>query len=334
MQLEITMVLLLVAGLARGLPTIVNTTLCVGAHDGTQHCGSCLQPIECKTQEPVALPISCYPGTVCEEITPTTVACVPIASATACQCTSDKCDDYDSQFRVKCDASGITDVVDCNSRNRCIGNGTCSACPSSGSVDSFVDQECSSRYRCTNGAFSSVVNCAQGEYVSKNGSCSQAPPIPCAAADLCTAGLCPDLTNCSRYYICDPNQVPPAIEYFSCPSDQYFNPKTYLCESTTTNCDPWTTCKFTSVDGGTKRTSTATVSPDTPPEDCNANTVGNFPHGPCDSQYWACRQGSGSSYEVVEMQCPNGLVHSTNPDYPYCIDPSEEATCHAYAAEH
>ncbi|XP_018018580.2 protein psiN [Hyalella azteca] len=343
MQLDIIMVLLLVAGLASGLPPIGNATLCLNVGNGEQRCGSCLQPVECQGQAPNDILNHCYPGTVCEQIKPNQVSCVPIASATACQCTSDKCDDYDAQFTVTCDASVITDVVDCTAGEQCVENGICSACAgTTGTVDFFVDQQCRSRYRCNGGVFYDAVNCAEGEYVSKDGTCSQAPPTPCAEADKCTVGFCPDLTNCTRYYICDPNQEPSATGPFSCPSNQCFDYNTNTC-GPGCNCDPWTDCDFTSAvvttststtSASTTIASTTTVSLYTPPPNCDASSVGNFPYGPCDPHYWACRQGSGTSYVVVEMQCPNGLVFSTNLDYPYCVDPSEEPTCLAYAAEH
>ncbi|XP_018008406.1 latent-transforming growth factor beta-binding protein 2 [Hyalella azteca] len=325
MHRDIAMVLLMAAVAVRGLPEITNPDLCIGIDVGDYRCGSCLQPIRCGASGLITEQNTCPPGTVCEEITRGTVACVPMPSATFCQCTSDICDPYEPSFTAKCDASGVTDIVQCPATGACAGNGNCIDCAEipGGPVYIFRDPECSSLYSCTNGIYSGVTSCAEGEYVSKDGSCSPAPPTPCAAADRCTGGLCPDLTDCTRYYICDPNQVPPATGPISCPSNQYFNPATLLCESTSVNCDPWTQCDFT------------TTVPTCPkPEDCNASTVGNSPYGPCDSRYCACREVSSGSYDVVEMECPGDYVFSTNPNYPYCVDPSGEPTCFTHVAEH
>ncbi|XP_018023280.1 uncharacterized protein LOC108679192 [Hyalella azteca] len=245
-------VLVLVVSLVvnvRGLP-MLDPGLCDGAHfNRTEYyCGSCLQPFMCEDGELIELP-RCILGSVCEEVDSGPATCVPATFASVCECTTDVCDDYNPAYTAKCDANGLYDIVECTGVHlgsaACV-SGTCVDCSNLGIRDpvyEVVPSECTIGYQCTDQFVTASTDCSDEEYVSKEGSCVPAPPLPCADEDLCF-GICPDLTNCSRYYFCDINGGPPAGPY-ECDVDHFFNPRTEFCElGDPSVCDLWTQCDF------------------------------------------------------------------------------------------
>ncbi|XP_018007496.1 uncharacterized protein LOC108665270 [Hyalella azteca] len=266
MALGLVLAVLMVTEAVSVLPPI-DPSLCASAADGVVHCASCLQQYLCQGKQPVPLP-QCFTGTVCEEVKTNAAQCVPIASATACKCTSDICDEYNSNFSATCNAGGVTNIQDCTVANPGSGDcfrGDCIDCTNLGllkPVYEVLPPACTVAYQCDRGlvSTSNPVECPTGQYVAKDGTCVSKPPVPCDPANLCT-GRCPDLTNCAQYYFCDPNGGEPGGAY-SCGLNSYFDPVTRLCETGSSSvCDPWTKCDLSAPATTPIATAPITTSP-------------------------------------------------------------------------
>ncbi|KAF2351443.1 Chitin binding domain [Trinorchestia longiramus] len=323
---------------------------CAGQDEG-YYCATCMHSVYCK-DDVTSIIQTCPVGKVCDGDLGYTF-CVPMEEATKCQCNEySQCDDYNPIYLNKCDEHGIYDVLACDNVGDTCNVGKCGpvvpgvdSCDDDGALIgewNFITPDCTQGFYCYEAEPEFRVECEANEYIDINGDCQPAPPKPCASG--CT-GECPNNLDCTSYYFCENGQATHTIE---CRDGFFFNPKAEpvpKCEEGAEEfCPPLTFCEFS--DGGfitpntttttitttTTPTTTTTTTPPTAPA-CTADSLGNYPSGPCSSFYWSCRYVGGGDYEAVLMQCNNGLIFDTDPTLPYCNQPENVATCDNNAAD-
>ncbi|KAK4323952.1 hypothetical protein Pmani_005411 [Petrolisthes manimaculis] len=270
---------------------------------------------------PTDTPIPCEEG---NEFPTGATECVGIGP-TPCVALCDK-----SHCRYACNTSLSTDIIsshsNCSVYFLCLPEGT-------------LQRECGLDTPVFNGK-----DCVKDPY--------KCCDTPCTA--YCSPGLVQiiDPQDCHKYYICVNEGSVEEQYHYECPPDQHFDLQSSHCvsgEACTNLCDggsiatpgpgstsgPVTTTpgqgtttpgQGTTTPGqGTTTTTTTTTTPTTTP-DCNYNqytctTSGYFSvcQTTCQPYYYSC---SGGGSLGVLQQCSGDLVFNPNPNYPYCILPS------------
>ncbi|XP_018023495.1 uncharacterized protein LOC108679387 [Hyalella azteca] len=298
----------------------LNLAFCSGKYDG-YYCQHCWQVVYCRDRivNEAASP-RCDADQACTLLSSSRVAaCVPTENSAACKCTTNFCDPYALNLLDRCNnITGLYDMVDCGAEDGTCISGECSALPScDGALVGWnaILPACTDGFYCSEvGVVTDGVHCKAGQYVDKYGSCSSAPPRPCATG---CKGLCPDDTDCTRYYACDSfDNGNVEAGPLTCPGGAFFaaNADPPSCSGTDESvCAPLTFCNFGSSPA------TASFSSYARPHACSKETTGDYADSECSQRYLSCRDVGDGEYAWVRTKCPDDHVFSTDPRHPYCV---------------
>ncbi|XP_045600707.2 peritrophin-48-like [Procambarus clarkii] len=185
-------------------------------------------------------------------------------------------------------------------------------------------RNCSTYYICIAGQVSQTVHCNSDNPYFNGVNCVNDKEVCCTVSCVpyCQPGIvqAPDPTDCTKFYICTEEGPVDSSLHFTCSSGEHFDYQIGRCVSGS-SCTNLCATGSSTTNSAVTTTTPHTVPPST---DCvdslTCTAAGAFPKcSSCKQEYFTC---SAAGAAGVVHTCTGNYVFNTDPDYPYCILPT------------